>query len=214
MRHFAQVKSYPTELSERLIIFAKAPRAGEVKTRLVPQLGKEGALAAYITLLKTLVSNLNAVRDGAVFYSPEDGEVELQAFFPKAWQFQAQSGADLGERLTNAFRASLRDARKVIAIGSDCPYVTADDVQTAFESLTTNDLVIGPATDGGYWLIGMKRLYASLFEGISWGTERVLEQTLKQSRALSLRTRMLRKLTDIDTLADWEEFCRTRKTVS
>jgi rSAM/selenodomain-associated transferase 1 len=201
-------------LSERLIIFAKAPRPGEVKTRLIPELGKEGACAAYIKLVERLASNLKGIPEVTVFYSPVNGEYDLRRFFPAAWRFQSQSGADLGERLAHAFEVVLEGAAKVVAIGSDCPYISEPDIRAAFDSLEKNDVVLGPATDGGYWLIGMKQFYPSLFEGISWGSSRVFEETISKAQTLKLRAATLRKLSDIDAVSEWEEFCRLEGTAS
>ncbi len=195
-------------MSERLIIFAKAPRVGAVKTRLIPSLGAEGACSAYIRLLKALASNLKTLREVTVFHSPADAENELRDFFPPNWKFYPQEGVTLGDRLSAAFTRLFRESKKIVAIGSDCPYLAESDIRSAFALLDSNELVFGPARDGGYWLIGMKAAHSALFENIDWGTDQVFKQTLKKARALGLKTELLRELADIDTPLEWDEYCR------
>jgi rSAM/selenodomain-associated transferase 1 len=190
-----------------LLVFAKAPRMGFVKTRLAKDLGGEGALQAYRRLLKTVASRIDRIEGGTVCFSPAGSEQELRPYFPAHWSFWEQKGADLGERLRHALAASLgRGAGRIAVIGTDCPYLDSADIEQAWESLEFHDLVLGPANDGGYWLIGLKKLYPELFTEISWGTERVLDQTVAKASGLDLKVRLLRNLPDVDTVLDWQEF--------
>jgi rSAM/selenodomain-associated transferase 1 len=113
--------------------------------------------------------------------------------------------------LRRAFAESFASGSKhVVIIGSDCPFVTIRDVEHAWNGLRSCDLVIGPATDGGYWLIGLRRSQPELFRNIAWSTEKVLAQTRARAESRGLRVRLLREQTDIDTFAEWEAFCRRR----
>ena len=96
----------------------------------------------------------------------------------------------------------------MVIIGSDCPWLSDGDIEEAWNDLKTHDLVLGPARDGGYWLVGLRELKPEVFKGISWSTETVLEQTLEHARAGGLRFRLLRELRDVDTLGDWYAFLR------
>lgn len=190
-----------------LLIFAKAPRPGLVKTRLAETLGQEAACEAYQKLLRTIASNLAALANVTVCYSPADAEHELRPYFPVHWRYRPQQGADLGARLHHAITAAIEQrASKVAVIGSDCPYLNSQDIAQAWESLDKSDVVFGPANDGGYWLVGAKRPHAGLFNRIDWGTNAVLKQSLGRAKHLGLKVALLRKLSDIDTAADWQAF--------
>jgi rSAM/selenodomain-associated transferase 1 len=117
--------------------------------------------------------------------------------------YRPQQGEDLGERLRQAFADAFADGcNRVAVIGTDCPQVDKAVLQHAFEALDQAELVVGPATDGGYYLLGLQRLVPQLFEDIAWGTERVLAQTLKAARSCALRTTQLERLADVDRPED------------
>jgi len=118
--------------------------------------------------------------------------------------FRPQDGNDLGERLAEAFRREFQRARQVCAIGTDAPAVDRRVVERAFDELSANDLVLGPALDGGYYLIGATAYRPALFRDVPWSTERVMTATLARARALELRTATLEPLPDIDTVEDLE----------
>ncbi len=142
-----------------------------------------------------------------VFYTPADGEQEVRPFFPRHWSFRAQEGDGLGERLQHAFGVSFQaGAERIVVIGTDCPYLGCGDIEQAWEALAHHDVVLGPANDGGYWLLGLKTLYSELFSGIFWGTEFVLEQTMVKAQQLGLKVALFRTLSDVDTMLDWQEF--------
>lgn len=194
-----------------LLLFAKAPRPGLVKTRLAETIGAQQACHAYQQLLRTIASRIGPFAPVTVCYSPADGADELRHFFPAHWKFRPQGGSNLGERLSNAITTSLLNgACKVAVIGSDCPYLTMDDLAATWNALDDHDVVFGPAVDGGYWLVATNHSHAALFTEIDWGTSAVLQQSLSRAAALNLKVVLLRKLADIDTIADWRAFVATQ----
>ena len=100
---------------------------------------------------------------------------------------------------------------RVVIIGSDCPEVTTGDIRAAWRELRTHDVVLGPATDGGYWLIGLRQTRPELFAGIAWSSETVLAETLRRAKSAGLHIQLLRILADVDTAEDWEAYRRGRK---
>jgi len=193
--------------AELLIIFVKAPRAGQVKTRLAQEIGAEAACAAYRRLDEDLFRSLQALDCVEVRYTPDDAREEIQPWLAKGWSAQPQGDGDLGTRLERAFdEAFAAGARRVVAIGSDCPEVNAADIGAAWEALQSSDAVIGPATDGGYWLIGLRGTQPALFRGMTWSTEGVLAETLKRARAAGVLVEQLHALGDVDTADDWRRF--------
>jgi len=191
----------------QLIVFVKAPRPGTVKTRLAAELGLKKACTAYRRLVDRLVDRLCRLSSVELRYAPDDAGPETAHWLQDGWTSHPQGHGDLGERMLNAFIASASDGfTRTILIGSDCPYLNADDIEGAANSLQLNDVVLGPAHDGGYWLIGMNEPQPILFEGISWSTGKVLKQTVDRAAAHGLRLHLLRTLSDIDTLADWNTY--------
>jgi rSAM/selenodomain-associated transferase 1 len=115
----------------------------------------------------------------------------------------------LGERLHRAFSESFSEgAERIIIVGSDCPEIAAEDVRGALKELDSHDVVLGPAVDGGYWLIGLRAPHSELFREIPWSSDQVLAQTLRRARNLGLGVQLLRILADIDTEADWNAYVR------
>lgn len=208
----------PFTISSRLnelLVFAKAPRLGQVKTRLAQTIGEEQALVAYRQLLTVLRARLEKVSHATVCFSPGDGEADLRPFFPASWRFRPQLGGGLGERLADAFRASFAErTERAVIIGSDCPYLSREDIEEGWSALETHDVVFGPTNDGGYWLIGMKELYPELLAGIEWGSDCVLAQSLARAKQLKLKVHLLRRLSDVDTEADWRQFVEARDSSS
>ncbi len=192
---------------KRLIIFLKAPRAGLVKTRLAQSIGPEAALAAYKKLVLILLKNLKPLHDVELRFAPDDAQKDIRPWIRKGWKSAPQGHGDLGVRLKKALKESFdAGCGKVVIIGSDCPEVTEEDIQAAWKALDDHELVLGPAADGGYWLIGMTKYYPLLLEGIPWSTESVFAETFLRAEKLGLRIALLRTLTDIDTFEDWERF--------
>lgn len=190
--------------SDRLMIFVKAPRPGLVKTRLAKALGAETACQAYRQLVGTLVGNLACLPTVALWFSPDDARDEVSGWTREGWTLHPQGEGDLGRRLARAFEDGFaRGARRVLIIGSDCPEVMPADVAEAFAALQAHDVVLGPARDGGYWLIGLRAVQPELFLEIAWSTAKVLDQTLDRARSRGLSVRLLRTLADVDTEEDW-----------
>ena len=182
------------------MVLMKNPVKGKVKTRLAATTGEDKALAIYNLLLKqtkSIVSELNNC-EIAIFYSDFINHNDLWA---KGSNLKyLQSGNNLGERMNNAFEVSFKnDYEKIIIIGTDCYEITTEIIENGFLALTKNDIVIGPATDGGYYLLGMKRLHHKLFENILWSTPNVLTDTVQILIALELTYDLLPELSDIDT---------------
>lgn len=201
---------------EHLIIFVKAPRPGAVKTRLAQAIGPDAACAAYRQLAETLLDRLASLRNVELRFSPDDGTNDVEPWRRNDWRKAPQGGGDLGARLANAFRDAFgRGFKRVVIIGSDCPDVQPADVREAWVALRDRDLVIGPAADGGYWLIGLRHEQPTLFERIAWSSNEVFAQTIARAAAANLRTKVLRELSDVDTEADWRGFLlKTEKTAS
>ena len=196
---------------EKLIVFVKAPRPAAVKTRLAESIGTEAACAAYRRLVETLLKQLRNLRAVELCFSPDDAAAEIRSWLEEDWNSSPQGGGDLGQRLQSAFeRAFATGVKRVVIIGSDCPAVTAEDIYEAWRSLRTHDVVLGPATDGGYWLIGLGRSQPQLFHHIHWSTEGVLTETTKRIRQTGLSVQLLRELQDVDTQDDWRRFLASR----
>ncbi len=189
-----------------VIVFARAPEPGKVKTRLIPALGEAGAAALY----RRLVLHAIEAAKGA-----DLGPVELwcapdasQPFFAECARrpgvsLHPQAEGDLGERMRQAFIAALARSARAILVGSDIPALSAQYLRDADRSLADGyDVVIGPAEDGGYVLIGLKRCDPELFREIPWGGPRVLAETRRRIARLGLRCRELPALWDVDRPED------------
>jgi rSAM/selenodomain-associated transferase 1 len=192
---------------EKLIVFVKAPRPGTVKTRLARTIGPEAACAAYQCLVLTLLRQLQPLPALELCFSPDDAASEVHAWLRKGWESGPQGPGDLGHRLCGAFsRAFACGSRRVVVLGSDCPTVTVEDLRHAWNHLRQRDVVLGPAADGGYWLIGLRQPQPDLFREIPWSSERVLEETLNRCRRARLTVELLRRQSDVDTVEDWNGF--------
>lgn len=180
-------------------MFARAPVPGRAKTRLVPALGEWGAARLQWRLTS------RAVRLARAAFPRQ---VELHVTSPHGLfrslhvKLEVQKGRDLGERMHNALSAALRRHRVAILIGSDCPALTPRDLRRAVRLLGGHDVVLAPAEDGGYALVGMRRPAASVFREVSWGTSSVLRETLSNLRRSNLSCALLRTVWDVDRPAD------------
>ena len=189
----------------RVAVFARWPEPGRVKTRLSPALPAALACELYRAMLADALAAAAeaAAGDRSVHWSDAPGDEAAARETPPGFEARSQIGADLGERLANAFGALLREPRdRAVVIGADCPELDASLVNRALESLETHDLAIGPARDGGYYLIGLSRPAARLFRGVAWGTERVFATTIDAARGEGLTIATLPELDDVDTPAD------------
>lgn len=193
--------------AEQLIVFAKAPRAGGVKTRLAETMGADQACQAYRQLASAVMRTVSVFDHVEVRFSPDDAREEIAPWLRPTWTATPQGDGQLGDRMARAFaEAFQRGAERVVVIGSDCAELASKDVRSAWRELKTHDLVVGPALDGGYWLIGLRAPRPELFENIPWSTDAVLGQTLQRAKSLGLRIQLLRILSDVDTEADWKRF--------
>jgi hypothetical protein len=188
-----------------LAVFLKAPRPGAVKTRLIPALGDAGAARLYRALAEAVVAATRPEGDGydrVLFFTPPEARAEMEAWFPGE-ACLAQSGADLGARMSSAFEEAFRrGARRVAIVGSDVPALSRDDVHAALAALEDHDLVLGPARDGGYYLIALPEPRPALFEGLAWGTASVFAATMERAAALGLAVRVLEERRDVDNVED------------
>jgi len=200
-----------------LIVFVKNPIQGNVKTRLAATVGHEKAVEVYIELLKHTKKVIKKLLESAptsvqfrvnVYYGDYVNSNDLWSELPVNKYLQSEG--DLGERMKNAFKAEfVAGASQVVIIGSDCLMLRPRHIKNAMDELGTVDVVIGPATDGGYYLLGMKQLHPFLFENKSWSQSTVLEETLtdltekKLGDNTQLSYSLLETLSDVDT---WEDY--------
>lgn len=192
--------------NNHLIVFVRNPVKGKVKTRLASTLGNEKAFEIYLKLLEhTRKLAIQSNVDCSVFC---DETPALNSDWNNlGFYITSQRGDDLGERMTNAFKEVFEEgADSMIIIGSDCPGLTADIIDTVFEKLREFDLVLGPAKDGGYYLLGMNRPYFQLFENINWSTSTVLTETKISATELGLNYIELQTLSDIDEEGDLKNY--------
>ena len=191
-----------------ILQFSKAPHAGRVKTRLIPALGDIGALQLHKKLLRHTWETLNAFQLAPMqLWSDSSESVDFfSTLFPSVTEPRVQQGADLGQRISHAIEQALQQYEMVIVVGSDCPLLDVDYLNEAFESLQQgNEVVLGPASDGGYVLIGMRSHYPQLFENVSWGTGQVLIQTREILRGIECLWHELPKRWDVDRPEDLEK---------
>jgi len=192
------------EFPEALLIqFAKAPQLGQVKTRMQPVLSLEQSLALHCQLVLRTHQTLHreALCQTQLWMSGEDSTGFFQSLKP-APTIKHQQGKDLGERMHSAIETGLQQYQLVVLIGSDCPAITSDYLRAALRALNSDDVVLGPAADGGYVLIAMKKAEQGIFENVDWSTPRVLAQTRRNLAALSLSCLELPVLNDIDRPED------------
>lgn len=197
-----------------LILFVKHPEEGKVKTRLAKTVGAPLAVRIYEGLLERTRSQIVSLSvDIQVHYGEQP--VAGDAWEAEGYARFAQQGSDLGARMRHAFRQAFAQGySKVIIIGSDCYQLTRAHLEEAFQALDQMSAVLGPSTDGGYYLLGMNKLLPAVFENKSWSTESVAEDTRSDFRKEGFGWKELEPLTDIDTendlgtiplgvLADW-----------
>lgn len=200
----------------RLLIFAKLPEPGRVKTRLIPRLGPDGAALLYEAFLDDTIARCRGLREvdlevwAAGGGSAPDDEREGAAYFDRrhpGLRFRYQVGADLGDRLRGAFETAFEEGcDDVVVIGSDHPTLPARYVRRAFAALAASELVVGPSADGGYYLLGLRRQTwpkaAGLFADVPWSTPEVLAATRERARGLELRHVELPEWYDVDDPSD------------
>ena len=186
-------------IKKGLIIFARKPVIGKVKTRLAATIGDLKALEIYKKLLMHTRAVAKSVScDAFAFLTENDTDNFWQGF-----SCELQTGESLGDRMHEAFNLLFKKGYKhCIIIGSDCPGLTNEIINDAYVALNTNDVVIGAATDGGYYLLGMKKLHNSLFKNKNWSTENVFTETLVDIKQHALTYKTLPVLHDVDEEKD------------
>ena len=195
--------------TNKLIIFTRYPEAGKAKTRLIPALGAEGAA----TLQRQMTEYVIGISREAI--NQVSGTISIEVHFAGGNQqlmakwlgndiiYRLQSEGDIGLRMSFAFQTAFNQQNnRIVIIGSDCPQLNSQLIIQAFDALSQNDLVLGPATDGGYYLIGLRRFIPELFTGISWSTSEVLQQTIDIAKNLNLAVDYLETLSDVDRPED------------
>lgn len=193
----------------RLLLFLRYPQPGRTKTRLIPALGAVGAAQLQRQIVNYLLTRISSAHWQLEVHFTGCQLGEIQDWLGPDLRYCPQCEGGLGARLRYGFEGCFeRDERGcAIAIGADCPELSVEHIASAFDHLQTKDLVLGPATDGGYYLIGLSRLNPCLFEGIDWSTSRVLAQTMEKARQHGLTMAKLPMLSDIDRPEDlvvWE----------
>ncbi len=205
-----------------LIIFLKYPEAGKVKTRLAKDLGDQRAAEIYSEMSLEIINN---VLDASsyrtiIFYDPPEKENEIRNWIGKEEvQYLPQVGNTLGDKISNAFKEVFSSkSQRAVIIGTDCTDVTSETITQAINSLTDVDVVLGPAVDGGYYLLGLNNHTPEIFEEIKWSTESVLNQTIEKIKENKLSYELLNTLQDIDTIDDlntrFESFYKTAESNS
>ncbi len=200
-------------MREHLIIFTRYPIAGQTKTRLIPALGAAGAADLQRQLTEFTLRQVRSLTQDISIYFSGGNLAQMQHWLGSSWQYQPQTGTNLGDRLSNAFQQSVTQGyQSTVIIGIDCPELNPEILQAAFANLQDHDLVLGKAHDGGYYLIGLQHNVNELFTEMRWGTDQVFAETLRRSQSLNLKTKILPTLHDIDypeDLATWERINKT-----
>ena len=193
---------------DRLVIFTRFPQPGAAKTRLIPMLGADGAAELHRRMTAHTLSVAGNARaliaglDVVVRFSGGTPEA-MKQLYGASWRFEEQGEGDLGARMERAVRDAFAEGRmRTLIIGTDCPELTGALLRAAFDALADADLVLGPARDGGYYLIGLRRAAPELFAGMPWGSGEVFERTRAEARRIGLEVRILPTLSDVDTPQD------------
>lgn len=208
----------PETAKQHLIIFTRYPEPGKTKTRLIPALGTEGAANLQRQMTEHTLSQVKQLQKTSAISCEvrfAGGNLQLmQDWLGYDIAYQLQGEGDLGSRMAQSFYNAFQSgAEKAITIGTDCPDVDAKILADAFAQLHQCDLVLGPALDGGYYLIGLQRPLPELFINIDWGTSQVLQQTIDTAQTLNLLVNYLPLLADIDRPEDlpiWEKILKAR----
>ena len=198
-------------LADLLLVFVKEPRPGAVKSRLAARIGAEAAAAVYRAIADEEIRRTAPRGDEyerRFLFDPPDSGPRIAEWLP-GQIILPQGGGDLGERMARAFAdAFASGARRAALVGTDVPALSYQDVRDALESLDEHDVALGPATDGGYYLIALKGPEPELFRGIRWSGGEVLTATLDRAARRGLSVRALRTIGDVDTIedlaAEWE----------
>jgi len=186
----------------------KYPEPGKVKTRLAAELGANAAANLYRDWIGIVLRNIQAVRALHRIVGYFDGAAieQFADWFPLVDDWLPQPTGDLGERLTFAFEWGHARGSQVLAIGTDCLELNSAHIAHAASQLSENDAVFGPASDGGYYLVGTSRFVTGFFDGVRWSSSHTLSDHLERCEKLGFRVSLLGELADIDTADDWREY--------
>lgn len=192
-----------------LIVFTRYPEAGKVKTRLIPALGAAAAAALHQRMVEHTLEKARALRQGkklAIEVWFTGGSIsQMQDWLGTDVAYHPQTSGDLGDRMASAFKSAFsKDYDAAVIVGTDCPDLNSTLLGKSFDVLQQHELVLGPAIDGGYYLVGLRRFVPELFESIAWSTQAVLGQTLAIAQQLDLAPVLLDCLSDVDLPQDLE----------
>ncbi|EPR66107.1 TIGR04282 family arsenosugar biosynthesis glycosyltransferase [Cyclobacterium qasimii] len=191
-------------MKQAIIVFQKFPAPGKVKTRLAATIGNEKAVYIYTYLLNYTHQLLGRTKADVLIF--HDGQINKEQYPAHHYLFYQQVGDNLGEKMCNAFEQAFKiDYDRVLIIGTDCFELQQSHIEEAFDSLVRNDLVLGPANDGGYYLIGLNKNDPRLFENIEWSTQSVFTETMDIAKKIPLKIHLLESLNDIDEYKDLNE---------
>lgn len=201
-----------------VLFFVKYPAVGRVKTRLAKQLGRKAASDLYKNFVNDILAMLNNLSVSLkIFFDPPDTKKQIQQWLGEKYSYAPQTGQGLGQRMKNAFLQAFSEGFKsVIIIGSDSPDLPADFINRALSVLNTHDVVIGPSSDGGYYLIGFVRdtFLPEVFEEISWGSDSVFEQTINILKQHKQKLYLLPQWYDVDTSEDLKSLLLRNKNTA
>lgn len=198
-----------------VLLFLKAPVSGAVKTRLARDIGNEAALELYRRFILDAVDGLTqAGHRIRLCYAPAEARDAIRSLLPAQRDLLPQEGGDLGERMENAFRTAFAGGfTRVLLLGSDIPDLPPAIIEEGFTSLLTNDLVLGPASDGGYYLVGStpEGFLPDLFHDIPWSTDSVLRLSVKAAATAGRTLHLLPSWQDVDSAADLKDLARRNR---
>ena len=203
------MKSRQTQ--EQLIVFTRYPEPGTTKTRLIKDLGTQGAADLQRKLAEHTLAQVQFLRKireiEPVIYFTGGSKIRMQEWLGPGLYYREQDSGSLGQRLERASASAFKQGiKRLVIIGTDCPGLHANHITQAFDALYHKDLVLGPAADGGYYLIGMNRENRALFTRIKWGTATVLAETIRAGNKLGLSMVILDTLNDVDRPEDLRHF--------
>jgi len=200
-----------------LIVFAREPKDGKVKTRLCADLPLSTVTRLYKAFVKDVLTVARKTRcdQRFIYYVGNGSSIPFLRRVKSQFQLRRQTGKDLGERMYRAFLyCHKRRFERIVIIGTDCLTLTSRDIETALKKLDSYDCVLGPSKDGGYYLIALNSPDQKLFKGIDWSTPSVIKQTLRKTRRLNKKTFLLRYREDIDTFLHLKKFAQHKKSPS
>jgi uncharacterized protein len=199
------IRARPMTIDAHILVFVRAPEAGRVKTRLAAEIGEAAALEVYRQLAEHTLRAARGVAGAEVrvLFTPADAGEAVRGWLGGEARYEAQAEGDLGQRLEAAFEAAFADgARRVLVVGSDLPTLTPALLRHALAVLACNPAVLGPAHDGGYYLLGLRAPRPRLFRGMPWSTPAVFAETWRRLRAAGVEPVLLPTLRDVDYVSD------------